>query len=324
MDTPLLRFLAPTALEVAGSDLHRACLTRLCCAFRLPRPPDASFPPLPCRSCFIPAALLGFALQRVSLPIRRNASRHPLPLLALLSTVARGVRPSPLRLRVAARRRSPLRGAVAAPSARTWPVSGAPSGVSARIGSPYSGRRAVSPHDGSRSSPGISALQGFPPPRLDAADAASPLVRFVSACRNRPGTGASGSRSARRSACLSRGCRPSWASCPRPGSRSVNAVMARAATARGWAGFRTRCAFSRDTRGDPTIGIGRPQPAVFKNLVPTTDRPGFRDDARGAARPTTFCPQRSPQADETGARVASAAEPPVPGTGWLPLAAGRQ
>jgi hypothetical protein len=63
---------APSAHEVAGSDLRRVCLTRLRGAFRLSQPLDASFPPVPCRSCFIPAALMGFALQRVSLPNRRR------------------------------------------------------------------------------------------------------------------------------------------------------------------------------------------------------------------------------------------------------------
>jgi hypothetical protein len=77
----------------------------------------------------------------------------------------------------------------------------------------------VSPHDGSRSSPGISALQGVLPLRLDATDAASPLLRFVAACRSRLFTGASGSQSAEWLAGLSRDCRPSWASCPRPGFR---------------------------------------------------------------------------------------------------------
>jgi len=36
---------SPTAFKVAGSDRRRACLTRLCCVFRLSRPPDALIPP---------------------------------------------------------------------------------------------------------------------------------------------------------------------------------------------------------------------------------------------------------------------------------------
>jgi hypothetical protein len=63
---------APSTHEVTGSDLRRVCLARLRCVFRLSQPLDASFPPRPCRFCFIPAALLGFALQRVSLPNRRR------------------------------------------------------------------------------------------------------------------------------------------------------------------------------------------------------------------------------------------------------------
>jgi len=84
----LLRFLAPTAHQVTGSDLRRDYQSRLCCAFRLSQPPDASLLPRPCRFCFAPAALMGFALQRFSLPNCRDASQHPMPLLTLLSTVA--------------------------------------------------------------------------------------------------------------------------------------------------------------------------------------------------------------------------------------------
>jgi hypothetical protein len=120
---------APSAHEVAGSDQRRVCLARLCGAFRLSQPPDASFPPKPCRSCFIPAALMGFALQRVSLPNAGAASRPLLPLVTLSSTVARGERPSPLRLYAAAWCPSPLRGAVSVPRARAQSVSGASSGV---------------------------------------------------------------------------------------------------------------------------------------------------------------------------------------------------
>jgi hypothetical protein len=114
---------------VAGSDLHRVCLTRLCCAFGLSQPLDALFPPKPCWSCFIPAALMGFALQRVSLPFAGDVSRPPLPLVALSSTVGRADRPSPLRFRTAACRPSPLRGVASASRARARSVSGAPSGV---------------------------------------------------------------------------------------------------------------------------------------------------------------------------------------------------
>jgi len=181
----LLRFLAPTAHEVAGSDLRRACLTRLCCVFRLPRPLDAFFPPSPCRSCFVPAALVGFALQRVSLPIAGMPLGTPCPSWRFLSTIARPVMLPEHRVagarvrarsvvRVAARRPVPLvliaQGAVVASCARTWPVSSAPSGISARIGSPYSGRRVLPRTMGADPLLGFSALQGIPPPRLDAAN----------------------------------------------------------------------------------------------------------------------------------------------------------
>jgi hypothetical protein len=43
----LLRFHAPTAYRATGSDQHRVCLTRLCCAFRLSQPLDAFFLPKP-------------------------------------------------------------------------------------------------------------------------------------------------------------------------------------------------------------------------------------------------------------------------------------
>lgn len=88
---------SPSAFEVAGSDRRRVCLARLCCVFRLSQPLDALFRPKPCRSCFIPATLVGFALQRFVPSGRRSTSRRSLPLLTSLSTGARGVRPSPVR-----------------------------------------------------------------------------------------------------------------------------------------------------------------------------------------------------------------------------------
>jgi hypothetical protein len=109
---------APTAHEVAGSDQHRDCLSRLCCVFRLSQPLDASFPPKPCQPCFMLAALMGFSLQRVSLPIAGDVSRLLLPLLALVSTFARGECPSPFRFCAAAWCPSPLRGGGLVPRAR--------------------------------------------------------------------------------------------------------------------------------------------------------------------------------------------------------------
>jgi hypothetical protein len=61
---PLMRFGAPSALQATGSDLHRVCLTRLCCAYKLSQPLDALLLPRPFWPCFMPVAPLGFALQR--------------------------------------------------------------------------------------------------------------------------------------------------------------------------------------------------------------------------------------------------------------------
>jgi hypothetical protein len=58
----------PSTLEETSSDLHRACLARLCCAFRLSQPPDASFRPQPFLPCFMQVTPLGFYFQRFSLP----------------------------------------------------------------------------------------------------------------------------------------------------------------------------------------------------------------------------------------------------------------
>jgi len=50
----------PFSALVRKSDLHRACLTRLCCTPRLSQPLSALFPSWPSRPCFMPVALLGF------------------------------------------------------------------------------------------------------------------------------------------------------------------------------------------------------------------------------------------------------------------------
>jgi hypothetical protein len=50
----------PSDVLVAGSDLHRTCLVRLCCAFRFSQPPDALIPPAPFRLCFMPVTSMGF------------------------------------------------------------------------------------------------------------------------------------------------------------------------------------------------------------------------------------------------------------------------
>jgi hypothetical protein len=76
----------PTTLAEAGSDPHRAFLTRLCCAFRFSQPLDALFRPQPLRPCFMPVAPLGFRFQRFSLPGSGSASRRSLPFVPLSST----------------------------------------------------------------------------------------------------------------------------------------------------------------------------------------------------------------------------------------------
>jgi hypothetical protein len=57
----------PTTLEETGSDQHRACLTRLCNAYRLSRPLDALLRLQPFPPCFMRVTPLGFCLQRFSL-----------------------------------------------------------------------------------------------------------------------------------------------------------------------------------------------------------------------------------------------------------------
>lgn len=67
----------------AGSDLHRAYLTRLCCDFRLSQPLDALIPPAPPRPCFMPNPSLRFCSQRLPPPSRRHGFHRALPLLPL-------------------------------------------------------------------------------------------------------------------------------------------------------------------------------------------------------------------------------------------------
>ena len=59
-------------LEATGSDPHQACLTWLCCAYRLFQPLDALFLPKPVRPCFVPVTPMGFPLQRFSPPRGRH------------------------------------------------------------------------------------------------------------------------------------------------------------------------------------------------------------------------------------------------------------
>jgi hypothetical protein len=102
----------PTTLAETGSDLHRACLPRLCCAFRLSQPLDASFRPQPLRPCFVPVTPLGFGFQRFSLSgsgPRLSTGSVPLAVLGDRNPRPPGRRIIGLRLRGFAHPASPYR-----------------------------------------------------------------------------------------------------------------------------------------------------------------------------------------------------------------------
>jgi hypothetical protein len=113
----------PTTLTEAGSDLHRAYHTRLCCAFRLSQPPDALFRPQPLRPCFMPVTSLGFRFQRVPLPGSGCVSRRDLPSLPFRSdpstTCQDGDRIGRTATRICASRESVPRGPVLPGSRRS-------------------------------------------------------------------------------------------------------------------------------------------------------------------------------------------------------------
>jgi len=68
----------PYSALVRRSDLHRACLTRLCCTLRLSQPLSALFLSWPFRPCFMPVALMGFwTLQ--SFPLLKIGSPFGFP-----------------------------------------------------------------------------------------------------------------------------------------------------------------------------------------------------------------------------------------------------
>jgi hypothetical protein len=127
---------SPTALEVTGSDRHRGYLARLRCAFRLSQPLDAFIPPETVLVLFHTSGTLGVHPSEGFPPRRRRTSRCPLPLLVFLSMTARGGRPSPGRVRATARHRRRSEERFSMPRARAWSGPSAPSGVSARPGSP--------------------------------------------------------------------------------------------------------------------------------------------------------------------------------------------
>jgi hypothetical protein len=69
----------PFSASNAGSDPHRVCLARLCCALGLSQTLDASLRLAPCRPCFMPTALMGFPLQRFPFPVAHATSRPRCP-----------------------------------------------------------------------------------------------------------------------------------------------------------------------------------------------------------------------------------------------------
>jgi hypothetical protein len=81
-ERPFLGFI-PYDVSDAGSDRHRAYLTRLCCVFRLSQPLDALIPPASPRLCFMPYPSLGFCSQRFPPSSCRHGFRRALPLLSL-------------------------------------------------------------------------------------------------------------------------------------------------------------------------------------------------------------------------------------------------
>jgi hypothetical protein len=126
---PSMGFGCPTTLAEAGSDLHQACLTWLCCAFRLSQPLDALFHPQPLRPCFMPVTPLGFRFRRVSLTGsgRRLSTPPSLRAVSMTGTATCQGRTCPgLRLQGFAHPTSPYR------PGRCYPGSGGRSSHSVR------------------------------------------------------------------------------------------------------------------------------------------------------------------------------------------------
>jgi hypothetical protein len=125
-----------------GSDQHRVCLTRLCCALRLSQPLSALLLPWTSRPCFMPVALVGFL----------TLQSFPLPGIGLPPGF-------PSRLDVTSERKTPRPSPV-------WNLCSV-----ARLhgfdppGSPFIHRQ-VLPSRRSRCSPGFAPLQGVLPLRL--------------------------------------------------------------------------------------------------------------------------------------------------------------
>jgi hypothetical protein len=88
-----LGVLCPSSASNAGSDQHRAYLTRLCSTLDLSQVLGALLRPSSCRPCFMPTTLMGFPLQRFPLPMARLVSRPRCPSRRLRTvTVARTLR----------------------------------------------------------------------------------------------------------------------------------------------------------------------------------------------------------------------------------------
>jgi hypothetical protein len=208
------------------------------CVFGLSQPPDALFRPGPRRSCLVPAALMGFPLQRFVPSRRRVASRRPLPLLASLSTMAHGPRPSPVRFRIAVTSGSPSEERER-PSREDVVVSGrAFRGL-------RSSWKSVLRVSGGWPLVGADPLLGFQPSRVFPLPAfvrpmpPDPLTHFRGGVPKQAVTGAPECQSAGRLAGLSRDCRPSWSFRPRPGTGVPCPDLRRRRARR--PGCRTRC-----------------------------------------------------------------------------------
>jgi hypothetical protein len=66
IETGSLEVRRPSSALDSGSDLHRGCLSRLCCTLRFFQPLSALLPPNPSRPCFMPLALLGLPPSELS------------------------------------------------------------------------------------------------------------------------------------------------------------------------------------------------------------------------------------------------------------------
>jgi hypothetical protein len=116
---PLMGSLRPYSVQkVTGSDQHRAYHTRLCSACGFSQPLDALLLPKPLRLCFTPVTLMGFALQRLSLPTSRRRLSTRLALLTFWSAS-----PSPPGVRAFRSEEPPTRARAPKPSAQVRPAT---------------------------------------------------------------------------------------------------------------------------------------------------------------------------------------------------------